>query len=38
MGWEHAASDIKEQIKEQKEDDFKDFPDEIKDQFRHLFE
>ena len=30
MGWEHAASDIKEQIKEQKEDDFKDYLEQMK--------
>ena len=30
MGWEHAASDIKEQINEQKEDDFKDYLEQMK--------
>ena len=30
MGWEHAASDIKEQIKEQKEDDFIDCLEQMK--------
>ena len=30
MGWEHAASDIKEQIKEQKEDEFKDYLEQMK--------
>ena len=30
IGWEHAASDIKEQIKEQKEDDFKDYLEQMK--------
>lgn len=30
MGYEHAISDIKEQIKEQKEDDFKDYLEQMK--------
>lgn len=30
IGYEHAISDIKEQIKEQKEDDFKDYLEQMK--------
>ena len=30
IGWEHAVSDIKKQIKEQKEDDFKDYLEQMK--------
>lgn len=30
MGWMHAVSDIKKQIKEQKEDEFKDYLEQMK--------
>ena len=30
IGWEHAVSDIKEQIKEKREDDFKDYLEQMK--------